>query len=376
MTRRVLVIATAVAVAGAALGTAAMTSVRGSRGHSARAAVPIANVTVVRTNLSTTTQMSGTLGYSGSYTLTANGLPGTVTALPEVGQVITRGQSVFEIDGQPVYLFYGQRPSWRLLGPGVIPGPDVQQLEQNLTALGYANPENLTIDDTFTWATDLAVRRWQSGSGQTATGILPVGRVVYAPGPIQVTTIAAVLGSLASPNEAIVRATSTVPLVTVAVPAAQTYLVNAGDPVTVTLPSGITTPGRVESISAIATSDQSQTGAGAPTTSGTSGSAANSGGGPSQETVPAYVSLSAPAAAAHLDQAPVTINITDRAVSGVLAVPVTALVAAAGGGYGVWLRSQGTRRLVAVTPGLFSTSLVQITAAGLAPGDIVEVPSP
>jgi multidrug efflux pump subunit AcrA (membrane-fusion protein) len=88
------------------------------------------------------------------------------------------------------------------------------------------------------------------------------------------------------------------------------------------------------------------------------------------------VSLSDPAAAAHLDQAPVTVNVTDRAVSGVLAVPVTALVAAAGGGYGVWLRSQGARRLVPVTPGLFSASLVQITAPGLATGDSVEVPSP
>jgi hypothetical protein len=337
--------------------------------------VPIATVTVVRTSLSTTTQMSGTLGYSGSYTLTANVSPGTITALPEVGQVITRGQSVFEINGQPVYLFYGRRPSWRPLGPGVSPGPDVLQLEQNLTALGYANAGSLTVDDTFTWATDLAIRRWQTGSGQTATGILPLGGVVYAPGPIQVTTIAAALGSVANPGETLVQATSTVPDVTVAVPAAQTYLVHAGDRVTVTLPSGVTTPGRVESISAIATSEQSQTGTGAPT-SGAAGSSSNSSGGPSQATIPAYVSLNDPSAAAHLDQAPVALNITDRAVTGVLAVPVTALVAAAGGGYGVWLRSQGTRRLVAVTPGLFSTSLVQITAPALAPGDIVEVPSP
>jgi hypothetical protein len=376
MAKRILLVATAVAIAAAGLGIMAFTSGRGSGGHPAQAAVPTATVPVVRTNLSTTTQISGTLGYSGSYPLTANGVPGTITALPDVGQVITRGQSVFEINGQPVYLFYGQRPSWRPLGPGVSPGPDVQQLEQNLTALGYANAENLTVDDTFTWATDLAVRRWQSGSGQTPTGIFSLGRVVYAPGPIQVTTAAAALGSLATPGEVIVQATSTLPQVTVAVPAAQTYLVHAGDRVTVTLPSGVTTPGRVDAISAIATSDQSQAGTGAPPASGASGSASSSGGGPSQETVPAYVSLSDPAAAAHLDQAPVTVNVTDRAVTGVLAVPITALVAAAGGGYGVWLRTQGTRRLVAVAPGLFSTSLVQITAPSLVPGDVVEVPSP
>jgi hypothetical protein len=88
--------------------------------------------------------------------------------------------------------------------------------------------------------------------------------------------------------------------------------------------------------------------------------------------------LADPAAAANLDAAPVTVNVTDRAVKGVLAVPITALVALACGGYGVLVDQRATpgRRLVAVTPGLFATTLVQITAGAgsLQAGDLVEVP--
>jgi hypothetical protein len=93
--------------------------------------------------------------------------------------------------------------------------------------------------------------------------------------------------------------------------------------------------------------------------------------------VSALVRLDHPAAAEHLDQAPVTINVTDRSVHGVLAVPITALVALAGGGYGVWVDGADGptgRHLVGVTPGLFATTLVQVTAPGLSAGDKVEVP--
>jgi hypothetical protein len=50
-------------------------------------------------------------------------------------------------------------------------------------------------------------------------------------------------------------------------------------------------------------------------------------------------------------------------------------VALAGGGYGVWIDSGATRHLVAVSPGLFADTLVEVTAAGLRVGDRVEVPA-
>jgi len=60
----------------------------------------------------------------------------------------------------------------------------------------------------------------------------------------------------------------------------------------------------------------------------------------------------------------------------VLAVPVTALVALASGGYGVYLREGAGRRLVGVTPGLFSSTLVEVEGPDLHEGATVEVPSP
>jgi len=65
-----LVIALVVAVGGAAGGTAWWLATPRHTGP-ATAAVPVATAAVVRTNLATTTQMSGTIGYADSYTITA-----------------------------------------------------------------------------------------------------------------------------------------------------------------------------------------------------------------------------------------------------------------------------------------------------------------
>jgi hypothetical protein len=371
VTRRGAVALTTVAVvfvAGA--GGAVWWSGRHGRAGSTPTSVRVATAAVVRTDLASTTQMSGTLGYAGSYAVTGQ-RAGTVTAEPQPGQVITRGQPAYEVDSTPVYLFYGARPSWRSLAPGVTEGPDVRQLEQNLTALGFADPADLTVDDTFTWATGEAIRRWQQATGQTDTGQLALGAVTYQPGPLRVVGVSVALGAPAPPGLPVLAATSTTPIVTVAVPPAQTFLIHARDMVTVTLPAGNDTPGRVESVSSVATGAPDASGPG-----GSSGSGSGSGsGGAGQATVAARVTLTHPADAANLDQAPVTVNVTDRAVTGVLAVPITALVALAGGGYGVYVDAAETRRLVGVTPGLFATTLVEVTAPGLHIGDQVEVPA-
>jgi Tfp pilus assembly protein FimT len=341
------------------------------RHDSATTSVPVATAAVVRTDLSSVTQLSGTLGYAGTYAVAAQGRGGTITAVPQPGQVLRRGQAVYEMDGAAVYLFYGARPEWRTLALGVTNGPDVRQLEQNLTALSYADAQDLTVDDTFTHATYRAVRRRQAGTGQTVTGQLALGAVTYQVGPLRVIAVNAALGTSADPAQPVLTATSTTPVVTVEVPSTQTYLVHAHDAVTVTLPDGTTTPGRVKSISTVATdsTDSNDQGQGPPQ--------GQSSGSPQPASVSAQVRLIHPGAAAHLDQAPVTVDVTDRSVHGVLAVPITALVALAGGGYGVWVDGAdgpSGRHLVGVTPGLFATTLVQVTAPGLSVGDRVEVP--
>jgi hypothetical protein len=86
------------------------------------------------------------------------------------------------------------------------------------------------------------------------------------------------------------------------------------------------------------------------------------------------VRLTQPAAAGHLDQAPVSVNIVSAQARDVLAVPVSALVALAGGGYAVDVVQGGAAHLVAVRTGLFAQTLVQVSGAGLTAGLRVQVP--
>jgi multidrug efflux pump subunit AcrA (membrane-fusion protein) len=59
---------------------------------------------------------------------------------------------------------------------------------------------------------------------------------------------------------------------------------------------------------------------------------------------------------------------------GVLAVPVTALVALLGGGYAVEVPDAQTTRLVPVEPGMYADGYVEIAEGDLAEGDTVLVP--
>jgi multidrug efflux pump subunit AcrA (membrane-fusion protein) len=81
-------------------------------------------------------------------------------------------------------------------------------------------------------------------------------------------------------------------------------------------------------------------------------------------------------AGAAVDQAPVNVNITTQRVKHVLAVPVNALLALQGGGFGVDVVSGNASRLVAVETGLYSDTMVQISGSGITAGMRVEVPSP
>jgi hypothetical protein len=110
----------------------------------------------------------------------------------------------------------------------------------------------------------------------------------------------------------------------------------------------------------------------APAASADAGAGAGAGGasgGDQAAVIGATVTLRASVVPAGLDQAPVQVAITQQRADGVLAVPVTALLAAVGGGYSV--QAAGPHgRLIPVTTGLFdsATGLVAVTGAGLAPG--------
>jgi hypothetical protein len=313
---------------------------------------------VVRTNLTNTVQVGGTVSYAQSYTVINQAAGTAYTWLPAVGAVVRRGHELYEVDGTPVTLFYGLRPQWRALSAGIVPGPDVAQLEQNLIALGYGR--QLTVSDYYTAATAYAVDLWQAAAGLPVTGAVPLGQLAFAPGPLRIARDAPSLGSPPQPGSPVLTATSTVPVVTARLPVTQEYLVRPGDQVTVTLPDGVTTTdGVVTVVSSVATAGPSGAGASGP------------------DTVAMTVRLVHPSVTGSLDQAPVSVSIVSARVRDVLAVPISALVALAGGGYAVQVveAARAAVRLVPVRTGLFSDTLVQVSGQGIAAGLSIEVPS-
>lgn len=353
--RRVRAVAAGAAVAAAAAAiTALAVSSRGSANNGAAVAGnadPTGLATVTRRPLAATTDVDATLGYAGSYTVLSHA-SGTITALPAAGQVIRQGQVLFEADDTPVFLLYGQVPAYRDLAQGMS-GPDVQQLNADLVALGYATSADLDpSSDYFGSATASALKQLQQHLGLRPTGTLPLGQAVFLPAAIRVTTVRATLGG--SAGGPVLQASSTTRVVTIALDAAQQSDVSVGDQVSITLPDGATTPGRVSSVGTVATSSASS------------------------PTITVLVRPTDPAATGRLDQAPVEVAITTASVKSALVVPVDALLAQPGGGYAVEeTASGGTRHLVPVSLGLFDDSdgLVQVTGSGLAAGQHVVVPA-
>jgi hypothetical protein len=347
----VLVLVVLAAGAGAAWAEGAFGS-HGSSG-TGQGAPPPATQQVVREDLSSQAPLTATLGYAGSYTVQGQG-GGTLTWLPPAGQVISQGQVLYRVDnGTPVVLLYGTVPDWRTLAEGLT-GADVSQLNHDLVALGYASSSGISSLgwDYFSAETEYGVQRLESAAGVSSPpGSLSLGSVVFEPDALRISGVPASLGGPADGQ--VLAATSDQHVVTIPVSTSDESGVAVGDAVTVTLPNGASTPGKITSVGTVAT-----------------GTSANA-------TIQVTVTLTDPSAAGTLDQAPVTVYITVASASNVLVVPVAALVAQSSGGYAVEVVGAGdTRRLVPVTVGIFddSSGAVQVTGA-LEPGQQVVVPA-
>ena len=319
-----------------------------------KGAPPPATQPVVRRDIAAVTSVNATLGYAGSYPVQGRG-SGTLTWLPAVGQVIRQGQPLYRIDnGSPVALLYGRVPDWRALGEGST-GQDVSQLNHDLVRLGYADRADITVVgwDLYSWETTYAVQRLEEHLGVSSpSGGLALGQVAFEPEALRVSQTAGLDGPASGP---VLTATSDRHVVTIPLSTSQESQVAVEDAVTVTLPDGASTAGRVSSVGAVA-----------------SGAASNA-------TIAVAVTLTRPSAAGNLDQAPVVVSITTESSHGpVLAVPVTALLAQSSGGYVVEVVGPGdTRRYLPVTTGIFddASGLVQVTGA-LTPGQRVVVAAP
>jgi hypothetical protein len=154
---------------------------------------PSGSTTVERRNLVETDTESGTLSYNSPQTV-YNRMSGTITWLPAVGQVIKPGQTLYKVDGAPVLLMDGTTPAYRDLSPSDSDGADIKELNRNLVKLGF-NAANITVDDVWQAATTEGVDLLQESLGETETGTLTLGQIVFLPGDQLVTTVDGTLGS-------------------------------------------------------------------------------------------------------------------------------------------------------------------------------------
>jgi hypothetical protein len=337
----------------------------------ALATVPTGTATVTRGTATQRVQIAGTLGYDGSYLVVNRTADGVVTAVAAPGTVVDRGAALYAVANEPVRLLLGAVPAYRDFVAGMSDGPDVAQLEQNLTALGLDPNHNITIDSHFTAATAAAIRRWQAAWGWPAsrrTGQLSQGAIVFQPTALRIAQVQAPVGTAISADTPVLTATSTSRVVTAQLSADRQTQVRQGDQVLVAIAGTAPVPGTIVRIGRVAAAPDTDN----STSAGSQG--ANSTGGNRAPTVSVTISLILPPAIADLDSAPAQVAISTATRHDVLLVPVTALLARPGGGYQVRQVAGG---FVEVRPGVFdeATGLVEVSGDGLAEGQRIEVPA-
>lgn len=323
------------------------------------AAAATATTEIRRQDLVETEEVDGTLGYSDARTVT-NRLAGTVTRTPAIGSVVRTNHRLFEVDGEAAYLLDGPYPAYRALEPG-LEGDDVRQLERNLRELDLDAGGDMRVDGSWDPGTTAAVRRWQQRKGLQADGSIEEGRVVFQPGARRIGTVAVDAGASTSAGAtagatepvsptALMTTTSAKRIVTVDLETTRTELAEPGAVVEVELPGGERATGTIARVGKVARQAASPE--------------ANN---EEPSTIKLVIKLRR-TAGTDLDQAPVDVRLEQRRARDVLSVPVTALLARAGGSFAVEVRRGSARQLVPVEPGLYTSGDVEIEGRGLEAG--------
>ncbi len=290
--------------------------------------------------------------------------------LPAPGQRIESGDVVVEISGRPVIALAGRIPAYRSLAPGDT-GPDVRQLNTALAGAGFRlDATSSRYDDNTSDAVTTLFRR----AGYTSNGVLPSSEVLFVSAlPASVVAADATLGADAS--VASIKVASGELTVSADFPAAQAALLQPGAEavlssevlgrsVSATVQLARTQPTRAQDTRPSKDDDGAdQTGAGA--------AAAHS------------IVPDRPLGSAWAGQDVKVRIVSATTKQKVLAVPVTAIVAAGSGEPEVVVVAAGATsitdadpRRVPVTVGAVGGGWAEVTpAAGarLSPGDAVQL---
>lgn len=316
-------------------------------------ALPPKTTKVTEETLLDTSTTGGELGF-GATTTVSGRLTGTVTKLPSVGETVSRGESLYEVDDVPVTLMYGSLPAYRELKDGVE-GADVEQFEANLAAMGYVG---FDVDEDFTSNTAAAVERWQEDRGLEETGVVALGSVVFAPAKVRVDGLAADEGAAAAPGQDVLSFTGTAKAVTVEIDTEEQRLAKKGSKVTVELPSGETVKGVISDVTTVVVPAEDPN---------------------AEDETKVEVTVDIPGKEAQKAVAPfamaaVNVTFTVDQRKDVLTVPVAALLALQEGGFGLEVVKGGTSSYVPVETGLFADGKVEVSGEGISQGTVVGIP--
>ncbi|ODA89605.1 hypothetical protein ATY41_04845 [Leifsonia xyli subsp. xyli] len=329
-------------------GGVAAFAVTGGDGTPAAKAAPAHTATIKRGTLQGSVKATGTLSFGDGRTI-GSATGGTVTELPAPGATVDTGGKLFAVDNKPAFLLTGEMPAFRSFESGMANGPDIAALETSLKKLGFLTREP---GNRFTGSTAAAIKHWQKATGQEATGAIPFGTVVFAPGPVRVGEAKAHLGDQIGAGGPLLAVTDTVKRVDVDVKLSDQGVAAAGVRVGIELPNDQTTSGVVSSVGVPVERDDKKT------------------------VVPVVVALDDPGATGALQRASVTVSFPSEKREGVLSVPVSALLALQGDRFGVEVVvKNGPTKRVPVKTGAFIDGRVEISGDDIADGERVVVPS-
>ena len=265
---------------------------------------------------------------------------------------------------------YGEQPAWRTFETGMAEGLDVFQLEQNLVALGYDETGSIAIDHEFDEHTSTAIENMQSVLRLPITGKLEFREVLFIPGNsvVQYSEFHTEIGTSIVPTNPVlslitiekviskpgaVDVTRSLQKVNTSIEVVNKDLVDLDLVVSIELPDENVISGTISDIGDIAVIPQGNQGE------------------PYLEIV---VSLEDTESYPEWTGASVTVSVTKKLASNVLAAPVTSLLAILGGGYAIEVIENGSSKLVPVSVGLYADGWVEINGEGINVGTEVVVP--
>jgi HlyD family secretion protein len=326
---------------------------RGGGGEGGGSASATTTVPAEVRDLVVTDEYEGELGFGQSEAVTA-GRSGVVTGVAPVGTTVDQGDVLFDLDLQPTVLLHGDVPAFRDLSVDADPGADITQLEQALVDLGFG--DGVTVD---------AVEAWEEALGRSdPDGVVTLGDVVFAPADLRIAEVTADTGTQAQSGADVVQVTATTKVVTLGLTVDQVANVEAGTPVTVTLPDGTEATGKITDVATEPSSD--------------SGDGADGGGEGGDETYPVTVALDDPAAAGAFESGTVDASVERSRTEDATAVPVIVLLALREGGYAVQVVDDSQPegyRLVPVEVGTVADEWAQVSGDGIEAGVDVVVPA-